>query len=144
MSKNQTVLPLYTYSNSGESFDQSMEEQLEDGVVESCIIQNQMITGGDFSSTRFRRVVFQNCNLIDCNFSGTELIETRFIHCNLAGSDFSGSVWSDTICWLSSGISIHNAELTNAVFEDCQLASKDLGDCIAHGVEIITAVLYDE
>jgi uncharacterized protein YjbI with pentapeptide repeats len=68
-------------------------------------------------------------------------METRIINCDLTGSDFSGSVWSDTVCWLVKGLDIHSAQLTNAVFEDCNLSINDLSDCTTEGVEIYTETL---
>ncbi len=138
MSKSHTASPLYAYLRRGTPLDQSLPDEITEGVVESCIIKDQRIQKGNFSNTRFRRLVFQNCKLIDCDFSGAELMETRIINCDLTGSDFSGSIWSDTVCWLVKGFDIHSAKLTNAVFEDCNLSIDDLSDCITEGVELYT------
>lgn len=141
MSEFYTVSPMYTCLNSGVPLSQSLANVLKDGVVESCIIKDQTIQGGDFTNSRFRRVIFQNCCLLDCNFSGSELMETRFINCDLTGSNFSGSIWADTISWLSKGFYITGARLTNAVFEDCIFSFEDLANCTAESVEIYKGIL---
>lgn len=135
------VSPMYARCYRSAPQNQMMPVMLTDDVVESCVIKDQTIQKGDYSNTRFRRVVFQNCRLIDCDFTGAELIETRFIGCDLTGSSFEESVWSDTIAWLCRGFTIAGAQMSNAVFEDCGMSCDDLSDCSVESVEIIQGTL---
>lgn len=136
MSVIYSVSPLYTRCYNRAPRTEALPAALIDGVVESCIIKDQAINGGDFGGTRFRRVIFQNCRFVDTSFVGCELMETRFINCDLTGSDFSGSLWENTMSWMVKGLGISGARLTNAVFEDCNLSVDDLLDCNAESVEI--------
>lgn len=141
MSELFTVSPLYTRCYETTPQWTTLDDSLADGVVESCLIQDQTVCDGDFSNIRFRRVVFQNCRLLNCSFEDSELLESRFIGCDLSGSRFDGSVWQETISWLSTGFRIRNAVLTNAVFEDCGISMEDLSDCTAESVEIYKGAL---
>lgn len=135
------VSPMYARCYRSVPQNQSLPVVMTDDVVESCIVKDQTIENGDYSNTRFRRVVFQNCRFINCDFSGAELLETRLIGCDLKGSSFDSSVWSDTIAWLCHGIKIVGAKMSNAVFEDCGISCDNLSNCSVESVEIIQGTL---
>lgn len=123
----------------------TLPENLIEETVENCIIKGQTIQCGNYTGTRFRKVIFQNCRFVRSIFIRSELIEVQFADCDLSGCEFADSYWDHSACnsVKAVGLRMGNSYLTETTFIDCILRYGDLSGCKWKGGELIRCDLRE-
>ena len=117
----------------------TLPESLIEETVENCIIKGQTIDCGNYTGTRFRKVIFRNCRFVRPTFLRSEFVEVQFADCDLSGGDFCESYFDHTTLTAVKGVGIRMGDsyLTETTFTDCILRYGDLSRSKWKGGEMI-------
>ncbi len=108
-----------------------LPDVLIEEVVENCIIKGQTVECGNYTGTRFRKVIFQNCRFVRPIFVRSEFVEVQFSDCDLSGGDFTESYWDHSTATAVKGVGIRLSDgyLVDTTFTDCIMRYGDLSRC---------------
>lgn len=124
------------FSNSNYSFNRFTD----------CVFTDCNLSGMKLESTRFADCAFKNCKLLGIHFVECEdfMFSVRFDNCSLDYSSFMYKKMAKTVFIGTSlkGVSFASANLSNAVFEHCDLDGTIFRETLLTGANFITARNY--
>ncbi|MDU0372212.1 pentapeptide repeat-containing protein [Hymenobacter endophyticus] len=108
-----------------------------------CLFENCNLTGATLANTGLQNVAFEGCKLLGLQFTSCRdmLFDVHFDRCQLDYASFWGKVMPNTrfaSCSLLE-TDFTRADLTNAVFEECQLRGAIFAQTRLFGADFRTA-----
>ncbi|AHJ99871.1 pentapeptide repeat-containing protein [Hymenobacter swuensis] len=108
-----------------------------------CLFENCNLAGASLANTSLQNVAFESCKLLGLQFTSCRdmLFDVHFDRCQLDYASFWGKVMPNTrfvSCSLQE-VDFTRADLTNAVFQECQLRGAIFSQTRLPGVDFRTA-----